>query len=156
MLMIFSSPLLYADFIRLPKFSDPIPEYILNDPKIFPFFSLKMPLAPLTAPISMHLLPLTKMPCMITMVPSQPMPWPFVIFLCSFSMSRAAGKGLLLMPKCFMIPTLPISVFLRGNTSLWMQGSPPALPFLFHIMMHNITFLNGAALNYSIVPPLLE
>ena len=38
MLVIFSSPLLYADFIRLPKVGDPIPEYILNDPKLFPFF----------------------------------------------------------------------------------------------------------------------
>ena len=36
------------------------------------------------------------------------------------------------------------------------NSSPPALPFLFHIMAHDITFLNGVALNYSIVPPLLS
>ena len=33
-----------------------------------------------------------------------------------------------------------------GNTSSQMQGSPPALPYLFHIMAHDIIFLNGVTL----------
>ena len=38
MLVIFSSPPLYTNFIRLLKVGDPIPDYILDDPKSFPFF----------------------------------------------------------------------------------------------------------------------
>ena len=38
MLIIFSSPPLYTNFIRPPKVGDPIPEYILNDTKLYPFF----------------------------------------------------------------------------------------------------------------------
>ena len=38
MLVIFSSPPLYTNFIRLPKVGDPIPDNILDDPKLFPFF----------------------------------------------------------------------------------------------------------------------
>ena len=38
MLVIFSSPPLYTDFVRLPKVGDPVPDYILDDPKLFPFF----------------------------------------------------------------------------------------------------------------------
>ena len=38
MLVIFSSPPLYTDFIRPPKVGDPTPEYILNNPKLYPFF----------------------------------------------------------------------------------------------------------------------
>ena len=38
MLVIFSSPPLYTDTIRPPKVGDPKPDYILDDPKLFPFF----------------------------------------------------------------------------------------------------------------------
>ena len=38
MLVIFSSPPLYTNFIRLPKVSGPTPDYILNDTKLFSFF----------------------------------------------------------------------------------------------------------------------
>ena len=38
MLVIFSSPPLYTNFIRPPKVGNPIPDYILNDMKLFPFF----------------------------------------------------------------------------------------------------------------------
>ena len=38
MLIIFLSPPLYTNFIRPPKVSDPMPEYILNNPKLCPFF----------------------------------------------------------------------------------------------------------------------
>ena len=38
MLVIFSSPPLYTNFIRPPKVGDPVPEYIFNDPKLYPFF----------------------------------------------------------------------------------------------------------------------
>ena len=38
MLVIFSSPPLYTDFVRPPKVGDTIPDYILDDPKLFPFF----------------------------------------------------------------------------------------------------------------------
>ena len=38
MLVIFLSPPLYTNFVRLPKVGDPIPDYILDDPKLFPFF----------------------------------------------------------------------------------------------------------------------
>ena len=38
MLVIFSSPPLYTNFVRLPEVGDPIPDYILDDPKLFPFF----------------------------------------------------------------------------------------------------------------------
>ena len=35
--VIFLSPPLYTDFIKLPKISNPIPDYILNNMKLFPF-----------------------------------------------------------------------------------------------------------------------
>ena len=38
MLVIFSSPPLYTNFIRPPKVGNPIPEHIFNDPKLYPFF----------------------------------------------------------------------------------------------------------------------
>ena len=38
MLVIFSSPPLYTDFVRQPKVGNPIPDYILDDPKLFLFF----------------------------------------------------------------------------------------------------------------------
>ena len=38
MLVIFLSPPLYTDFVRLPEVGDPVPDYILDDPKLFPFF----------------------------------------------------------------------------------------------------------------------
>ena len=94
------------------------------------------------------------MPCTITMVPSQPMPWQFVNIPCNFSMS---WESLLPAPRCFMIPALPISVCLMGNTSSQMQGSPPALPYLFHSnVVHDITFPNGVMFSYGVVSPLLE
>ena len=141
-LVIFSSPPLYINFIRPPKVGDPIPEYILNNPH-----SLSTLLEPLMAPISMHLLPPIKMTCTIEMVPSQPMPWPFATFPYVFSIPRVAGKGLLLMHRCFTIPTSPISAYLMGNTSSQTQISPCALPYLFHIMVQDITFPNGVMLS---------
>ena len=101
----------------------------------------------LLEPSTTHLPPLIDMPCMVTMVPSQPVPWPFATFPYVFSISRAAGKGLLLTHRCFTIPASPISAYLMGNTSSQMQDSPPALPYLFHIVVHNITFLNWVALS---------
>ena len=38
MLIIVLSPPLYTNFIRPPKVGNPTPEYILNDPKLYPFF----------------------------------------------------------------------------------------------------------------------
>jgi hypothetical protein len=38
MLVIFSSALFYIDHVRLPGVGDPIPDYILDDPKLFLFF----------------------------------------------------------------------------------------------------------------------
>ena len=38
MLVNFLSPPLYTNFIRPPKVGNPIPDYILDDPKLFPFF----------------------------------------------------------------------------------------------------------------------
>ena len=38
MLVIFLSPPLYTDFVRLPEVGDPVPDYILDDPKLFLFF----------------------------------------------------------------------------------------------------------------------
>ena len=38
MLVIFLSPPLYTNFIRPPEVGNPVPEYILNDPKLYPFF----------------------------------------------------------------------------------------------------------------------
>ena len=38
MLVIFSSASFYTDHIRLPRVGDPTPDYILGDPKLFPFF----------------------------------------------------------------------------------------------------------------------
>ena len=147
MLIIFLSPPLYmyTNFIRPPKVGDPVPEYILNNPKLYPFF--EDALGAIDGSISTHLPPPIEMPYMITMVPSQPMPWPFVTFPYVFSIPRAAGKGLLPMHRYFTIPTSPISAYLMGNTSSQMQDSPPALPYLFHIVVHNITFLNGVMLS---------
>ena len=39
---IFLSPPLYTNFIRPPKVGDPVPEYILNDPKLYPFFEVTL------------------------------------------------------------------------------------------------------------------
>jgi len=66
MLVIFSSTPFYTNHIRLPQVGDPIPGFILGDPK-------------------MHY--------MIAMVPSQPMFLPYVTLICSFSISRVDGKG---------------------------------------------------------------
>ena len=38
MLVVFSSTPFYTDHVRLPRVGDPIPDYILSDPKLFPFF----------------------------------------------------------------------------------------------------------------------
>ena len=38
MLIIFSPPPLYTNIIRPPKVSDPVHEYILNNPELYPFF----------------------------------------------------------------------------------------------------------------------
>ena len=116
--------------------------------------SLKTLLEPLMAHISTHSLPLIEMHCTITMAPSQPMPWLFATLLCDFSIPRAAGKGPLLMPRCFTIPISLISVFLKGCTSLQMQGSQPAPHYSFHIVAHDTIFLNGVVPSYS-MPPLL-
>ena len=71
--VIFSSPPLYTDFIILPKISNPIPDYILNNMKLFPFIGDVLGVID-----GSHLLALIEMPCMVTMVPSQPMPWLYV------------------------------------------------------------------------------
>ena len=118
--------------------------------------SLKMLLEPLMAPISTHSLPPIKMPCVIAMVLSQPTPWLFATSPCDFSIPRAAGKDLLLMPGCFTIFVSPISVFLMGSTSLQTQGSQPAPPYLFHIMAHNTIFLNRVVHSYGMYHLLLQ
>jgi hypothetical protein len=38
MFVIFSSALFYTNHVRLPRVGDPIPDFILGDPKLFPFF----------------------------------------------------------------------------------------------------------------------
>ena len=38
MLVIFSSPPFYSDHVILPKVGDPVPDYILNNSRFFPFF----------------------------------------------------------------------------------------------------------------------
>ena len=118
--------------------------------------SLKMFLEPSMAPISTHSLPPINMPCTIAMALSQPMPWLFATLPCDFSIPRAAGKDLLLMPGCFTIPVSLISVFLMGSTSLQMQGSQPAPRYSFHIMAHDTIFLNMVAHSYGMYHLLLQ
>jgi len=38
MFVIFSSALFYTNHVRLPRVGDPIPDFILGNPKLFPFF----------------------------------------------------------------------------------------------------------------------
>ena len=153
MLVIFLSPPLYTDFIRLPKVGDIVPDYILDNPKLFPFFEDALGAMDGS---HFHLLPPIKMPCTIAMALSQPTPWLFVTLPCDFSIPRVAGKDLLLMPRCFTIPVSPISVFLMGSTSLQMQGSQPAPPYSFHIVAHDTIFLNGVVHSYSMYHLLLQ
>ena len=115
-----------------------------------------MLLEPSMAPISTHSLPPIEMPCTIAMVLSQPMPWLFATLPCDFSIPRAAGKGPLLMPRCFTIPVSLISVYLMDNAILQMQGSQPAPSYWFYIVVHNTISLNGVAHSYSIVLLWLE
>ena len=87
--VIFSSPPLYTDFIILPKISNPIPDYILNNMKLFPFIGDVLGVID-----GSHLLALIEMPCMVTMVPSQPMPW---LYVCEMDIRHSKVKSVVLL-----------------------------------------------------------
>ena len=102
MFVIFLSPPLYTDFVRPPKVGDPIPDYILDNPKLFPFFE-----DALGAIDGLHFNAFAASDQDALHDRNDPLTTNALVFVtlpCDFSIPRAAGKGLLLMPRCFTIP----------------------------------------------------
>ena len=144
MLVVFSSPLLYTNFIRPPIVGDPIPEYILNNPKLYPFFEDALRTIDgsyFNTFATSNWDALHNCSGALTTT---------ALAICDFSLcflhTQSSWEGSvadtqMFYNSCFTDLSIP------DGKHLQMWGSPPALPYLFHIVVHNITFLNGVALS---------